>query len=127
MEDIFPFIFWSVIVFLWIILPLLRKRRLQPEEKIPPEIEEEILETLGFPIPKPPKTQAPLEEIIVPIQAKEEKVRPETETKPQTISLEIKEEEPEYLSVEKLQEGMILSIILGPPKAKTILSRRRNL
>lgn len=121
---------WLIIIFFWIISLLAKtKKGPQPKEEPyeptyePSEEEEEILETLGLPLPIPrEKPKEKIEE--APILIQKEEVKPEIEVTPveplpkPEISPETKP--PEFLSSDKLEEGIILSIILGPPKALTI-------
>lgn len=136
MENLFESIIWLIVIAFWIISGILKKRTKQPEEdkrqpypKPPPEpekrteLEERILEALGFPVPKPAPAPAP------PLVKKKPKLqpvilekKPAAEIKAPPTPAVIKTEEkaipaPLVFSPDKLEEGIILSTILGPPKS----------
>lgn len=120
-------LFWLIIILIWIFISLLKRTKTIPtkEEPSPPPKEwEEILETLGFPIP--PKPEPPRE---IKLKLKEAPVVLETRTeKPPSIKIEEKRAEKEKVAflTDRWEEGIILSTILGPPKAYQILPRCRN-
>lgn len=145
MENSFESIIWLVImVFFWLI-PALTKKTKQPQEAKrqpypqPPyterpslekraEIEKKILEALGFPVPIPP-TPSPLP---IPVQRKKNtphpaisEKKPAPEIKPSAPAAVKAEEEampaPLFFNPDKLEEGIILSAVLGPPKSSTLL------
>jgi outer membrane biosynthesis protein TonB len=145
LENLFESIIWLVImVFFWLI-PALTKKTKQPqgsEERQPypqppptqPSWQErealekklKVLEALGFPIPKPQPLPQP------PVAKKKHKPHPVVlekkpipEIKP-AAPMAVKTEEetmsvPLVFNSAKLQEGIILSIVLGPPKSSTLL------
>lgn len=143
MENLSEAIIWLVImVFFWLI-PALTKKTKQPQETKgqpypqPPhterpslekraELEEKLLEALGFPIPKPPPLPQPhiAKKAPRPHPVVLEK-KPISEIKPAApIAVKTEEEAipvPLVFSSDKLQEGIILSIILGPPRSSTLL------
>jgi len=93
------------------------KKRNSEEKPVTEEELEKYFETLGFPtlrIPKPKREKPPEkkkeEKVEVPV-IKEEKPL----LKPEISKIE-KKILPEFL-LERLEEGIILSEILGPPKA----------
>ena len=125
---------WQFLIFIMFILLLqkfsknLEEQRKQQEEETKEEKIGDLFQTLGFPLPEetPPRPEwkMPKEPAIV----KKEIKRPEAEIaelKPEKIETPIKqieeaEEELPTFSEDKLQEGIILSEILGPPKAYQI-------
>lgn len=144
MENSFESIIWLVImVFFWLI-PALTKKTKQPQEtkrqpypqppytERPPlekraELEKKLLEAFGFPIPKPPPPPHP------PVAKNTPRSHPvvlekmpvaEVKAPPAPAAVKAKEEAihaPLFFSPDKLEEGIILSIILGPPKSSTLL------
>lgn len=143
MENSFESIIWLVImVFFWLI-PALTKKTKQPQEvkrqpyPQPPyterpslekraELEKKLLEALGFPIPTPPPLPHPpaVEKKPVPHPVVVEK-KPMPEIKPAAPAAVKAEEEaipaPLFFSPDKLEEGIILSTVLGPPRSYTLL------
>lgn len=87
---------------------------------------EDLFQILGFPLPEeiPPKPERPKEPIIVKRKTKKPEVEI-AELKPAKIEplpeqVEKTKEGLPTFSQDKLQEGIILSVILGPPKAHQI-------
>ena len=98
----------------------------QKEQKEPTEKEvKDYFQILGFPpaeeLPPKPKLEEPKQPAIVKKQVKklkEEAIEPKpAEIKFPPEKIEEVEEELLALSTDKLEEGIILSEILGPPKA----------
>ena len=125
---------WQFLIFIIFILLLQRlsknleeQRRQQQEEEKEEKIKD-FFQTLGFPLPEeiPPKPKP--EEPKEPAVIKKEIKKPEAgiaELKPEKVEprgKEIEEDEEELptFSEDKLEEGIILSAILGPPKAHQI-------
>lgn len=143
MENLFESIIWLIVIAFWIISGFLKKKAKQPQEaRRPPypeapypekrtELEEKILEALGFPVPKP--IPAPLP----PIAKKKPKPQPvvlekrpvaEIKAPPATAVKAGEEAFPASLvfTSDRLQEGIILSTILSPPKAYAFMPGWRN-
>ena len=121
------FRFLLFITFLILIQKLIKTLQEQQKEQKEPSEEEtkDYFQSLGFPppreIPPQPKPERPKEPVI----AKREIKRPEikiAEFKPTRIEVPPKQAEEELptFSQDKLEEGIILSAILGPPKAYQI-------
>lgn len=144
MEDLFESIIWLIVIAFWIISGLLKKRAKQPPEAKrqpypqPPyhekraEFEEKILEALGFPAPKPIPPQAPKvkkkPEATSVITGKKLEVK--TKAPPAPAPVKAEEEvfpAPLVFTPEKLQEGIILSTILGPPKSIELRDKTQRL
>lgn len=144
MENLFESVIWLVImVFFWLI-PALTKKNKQPQEakrqpypqppytERPPlekraELEKKLLEALGFPIPKPPPPPHPpvAKNTPRPHPVVLEK-KPVTEIKAYPALAAVKAEkevfpDPLVFNSDELREGIILSIILGPPKSSALL------
>lgn len=148
MENLFESIIWLVImVFFWLI-PTLTKKTKQPREaerqpysQPPPaspswqerealEKKLRLLETLGLRFPMPLPETYPLHP--PPVAKKKHEPHPVVAEK-KTISeikpaapavVKTKEEAipvPLVFSSDKLQEGIILSIVLGPPKSSVFM------
>ena len=124
------FRFLLFITFLILIQKLIKTLQEQQKEQKEPSEEEtkDYFQSLEFPtpeeIPSEPK-QEKLEKLKEPVIAKREIKRPEikiAEFKPTRIEVPPKQAEEELptFSQDKLEEGIILSAILGPPKAYQI-------
>ncbi len=124
MENIIFLIFIIVMFLLQAVGQILtrRKRHFPREEKPPQEATlEDILERLGFPMEKPPLEEKPaeieIEEASELEKAEEVKTGSEDEKIPEPLPDKIPEKEG-ILSFDKLEEAIIYSAIIGPPKAK---------
>lgn len=106
------------ILFMFILQIFLTKAA-KKQRELPSSEEEigDIFETLGF--PKPPVQPKRVEPEIIKPQVPEEIIPPEEIKKVPAILAEETKKEP-YLSRETLEEGIVLSVILGPPKAYQI-------
>lgn len=130
-EKIFEVGFWLVIFLIWFISSQTKRKTKKtfPEEETDSEVGKDILETLGFPFPRIPK-KYPTEkkkEKIVPVQSKvKEELKPKLEVTEPTLTVGIKQPSLELFSLDKLQEGIIFSVVLGPPKSKNFLPRWRE-
>lgn len=135
-ENIFSLIFWLIVISIWLFSNLLKKKQptadRKPEEKL-----KDIFKTLGFPVPEIPQSQQeniPKPEIkpstYIVDKEKElkkvlkEKFKKTVQTPPEIATAE-KEKPPLDFSLDKLKEGIILSVLLGPPKAKTYKTQQR--
>ena len=135
MDTIFGALIWLIIIFIWIFSASKKTRRKDSEsrEKTPPEFEKKILEALGMSFPEIPEPdiQKPLEiqeEIHYAEKEKETQTPPEI-PKPVVAKVIVEETErefPDSSTVEKLQEGVVFSVILGPPKAYQFLGLYSN-
>ena len=101
-------------------------RREPAQERKSFSFEERILESLGLRIPEEPKPQPPpkiiiKEEKITPVRLPEEKKKPKAEIMPAVSAPKIKAKPCEFITLDKLEEGILLSVILGPPKAYQFL------
>ena len=124
---------WRFLLFITFIILIQRLiKTLQEQQREQPEpTEDEIrnyFQSLGFPppeeIPPKPKPEKPKEPVIVKKAIKEPGVEI-TELKPRRIEpspkqIEKIEKKVSVFSTDKLEEGIILSEILGPPKAYRI-------
>lgn len=138
--DFFEFIFWLVAILIWFFSSLAKKKKPQgqpwqgpAQERRPSSLEEKILESLGLKIPQAP--QSPVQVTIKPkayqptaAKKKEEKITSlqRKEAVLPAPAPEVKAGPGEFLNLDKLEEGIILSIILGPPKAYTFQPGWRN-
>ncbi len=128
---------WRFLLFVIFIILIQRLTRVlqeqQKEEQREPAKEKinELFKTLGFPLPEetPPEPKSErLESPKEPVIVKKEIKKPEVEIaefKPTKIEpppkrTEEEEEELPAFSTDKLEEGIVLSEILGPPKAYQI-------
>jgi hypothetical protein len=125
---------WQFLIFIIFIL-LLRKasrtleeqRKEQQKEPTEEEIKN-LFQTLGFPppqeIPPEPKPERAEEPVIVKKEIKKPEVKiaelKPAKIKPPPKQVEEAKEELLTFSQDKLEEGIILSEILGPPKAYQI-------
>lgn len=130
-------LFWLIIIIIWIFSALAKKKERRSRQKEEPTsgIEEKILEALGIQLPKVP---VPEEALTVEIPQKKKKIpapfKPElkeeetkrTEILPATPVGEPEPEKADFLSAVELEEGIIFSEILGPPKAYQALPRWWN-
>lgn len=129
MDGIFGALIWLIIIFVWIFSALKRIRRKDSEssKKTSSELGKKILEAWGisFPeIPEPTIQKPPEPEPPEPkIEEREPQAPPEV-PKPTVATVIAEETEREFSdlsTVESLQEGIIFSVILGPPKAYRFL------
>jgi hypothetical protein len=130
MDGIFGALIWLIIIFIWIFSAAKKSRRKDSESRkdSPSEFEKKILEALGISFPNIP--EPPIQE---PLETKGKKPSPAfaenqislfEAPKPVAAKVIAKEAETgssDLLTEEKLQEGIVLSIILGPPKAYRFL------
>jgi len=130
MDGIFGALIWLIIIFIWIFSAAKKSRGKDSESRknSPSEFEKKILEALGISFPKIP--EPPIQE---PPETKEKEPGPafaEDQISlfeaPKPVAAKVIAEEAEtgfsdLLTEEKLQEGIVLSIILGPPKAYRFL------
>lgn len=132
MDGIFGALIWLIIIFIWIFSASKKTRRKDSEsrEKTPSGFEKKILEALGISFPeipepaiqKPPEPK--IEEKIHYAEKKREPKAPCDVPKPATatvIAEETEREFPDLSTEERLREGIVFSIILGPPKAYRFL------
>lgn len=145
MEELFGSLFYIIIALIWIVSMILKARGKKGGEVPPSEEEvEEYFRTIGLPPQELPTRYEPTRP-EVPLPPKREPIRPQpAEAKrpiPKVKAPEIKKEikkEPllpkevpvqkipplaKTLTKEQLQEGIILSTILGPPRAHRNLRR----
>lgn len=128
MDGIFGALIWLIIIFIWVFSALKKTRRKDSKsgEKTPSELEKKILEALGMSFPeipepaiqKPPEPK--IEEKIHYVEKEMEAKAPCEVPKPAittVIAEETERESPDLSTVENLQEGVVFSVILGPPKA----------
>lgn len=111
----------------------LEEQQKKEERKPAEERMKDLLETLGFPfpqeIPPQPKKERPEEPVIVRKEIKKPEVKiielkpAKLEPPPERVE-ETKEGLPTF-SQDKLEEGIILSVILGAPRAYQIRRRGR--
>jgi hypothetical protein len=124
------FRFLIFLTFIILIQKLLKSLQEQQKEQAEPNEEEirDYFQTLGFPppreippAPKPEKPKKPLIEKkkIKSLEAEFAQVKP-VKIKPAPKQTEDREEELSITLRDKLEEGIILSEILGPPKAYQI-------
>ncbi len=133
MENLSELIIWLIVMAVFWLLPALAKKNKQPPQpqgQASPEkraeLEEKILEALGFPVPKPiPLPQPPIivkKKPLPVVLAKKPAVG--IKAPPATAPVKAGEEThpaPLIFTPDKLQEGIILSTVLGPPKAHVFL------
>lgn len=105
------------------ILQIFLTKAAKKQRELPSSEEEigDIFETLGF--PKPPVQPKRVEPEIIKPEVLEEIIPSEKIEKPPTVLAEEPKKEM-TLSRETLEEGIILSVILGPPRAKEIFMPR---
>ena len=125
--------FLLFIIFIILIQKLskaLQEQQKEQQKETTKEKVEDIFQTLGFPLPEEippePKPVRPKEPAII----KKEIKKPEPEIKipefkppeiiPEPKQIEEAKEELPTFSTDKLVEGIVLSVILGPPKAYQI-------
>ncbi len=150
MDGIFGVLIWLIIIFSWIFSASKKSRRKDSDVKkeAPPEFEKKILEALGISFPKvpgpviqkPPEIKEEIhypQGIVLPVPLKEgpyaekekELQAPPEIPKPvvaKVIAEEAEREFPDLSTAEKLQEGIVFSVILGPPKAYRFLGLYSN-
>jgi len=123
-------ILFVIITLLFVFSNRLRKKIAPPLEKKPqpeePESElKEVFKIFGFPLPEEPTeakepTRPEPEIVATPAVRREDLEKPVLEKEPLVKKKEegIVKKEETLLSGNKLQEGIILSTILGPPRAR---------
>lgn len=132
MDGIFGALIWLIIIFIWIFSASKKVRRKDSKsgEKTPSELEKKILEALGmsFPeIPEPTIQKPPEPKIEEKIHYVEKEMEPKVPCEvprpaiTTVIAEETKRESPDLSTVENLREGIVFSVILGPPKAYRFL------
>lgn len=132
MDTIFGALIWLIIIFIWIFSASKKTRRKDSDsgKETPSEFEKKILEALGISFPKIPEPaiQKPpepkIEEKIHYVEKKREPKAPRDVPKLPVAKVIVEETErefPDSLTAEKLQEGIVFSVILGPPKAYRFL------
>jgi len=132
MDGIFGALIWLVIIFIWVssALKKIRRKDSSSGEDVSSGLEKKILETLGVSFPeipeaaiqKPPEPK--IEEKIHDDEKKMETKAPREVPRPAvTAVIDEKTERkfPDFSTVEDLQEGVVFSVILGPPKAYRFL------
>jgi hypothetical protein len=133
MGDFFESIFWIIIILVWISSIFSKAKKagqskagtgpLKPKPRQDSGLAGEIFRSFGFP-PAQQKYEAPKPKITRLPRVKKEtqlelKDAPRYKPAPLPVAAEpIKEEAPALVfSLDKLEEGIILAEILGPPKA----------
>ena len=133
MDNLFELVFWLIAIAIWLFSSQAKKKRTQPipqetvQKRKPSSLEERILESLGLKIPEAPEPPPKIiveKKKITPLRLPEEK--PKAEALPSALVPEIKAGRGEFITLDKLEEGIILSVILGPPKAYTFQPGWRN-
>lgn len=134
MDNLFELIFWLIAIAIWIFSSQAKKKRTQPVPQVPrggqelvqerrtATLEERILESLGIEMPKAPEPPPKIiveKKKITPLRLPEEKLKPKAKIMPSAPDAKIKTKPSEFFTPDKLEEGIILSVILGPPKAYT--------
>ena len=123
--------FLTFLIYIILIQKLLKNLQEQQKEQQKQPTEQEIkdyFQTLGFPPPEETPPEPEPERPKQPVIAKQEIKKPELEiVEPKSVKIEpqfqeIEESQEELLtfSTDKLEEGIILSEILGLPKAYQI-------
>ena len=116
--------FLTFLIFIILIQRLLKSLQEQQKEQKQPTEEElkNYFQGLGF----PPPGEIPAESKPEPKQEKpEQPVIIKKEAKKIEVEIEEVEELPDF-SADKLEQGIVFSAILGPPRAYQILPRCRN-
>lgn len=134
MGDFLENIFWIIIILVWISSIFSKaKKTSQSKERVTPakprfygqsDFEKQILKNFGFVFPQ--KYEAPRPKVReIPPKKKEKQLelkespRYKARPTPESVVVKtVKQETPTFiLNTEKLEEGIILAEILGPPKA----------
>lgn len=152
MDNLFELVFWLIAIAIWLFSSQAKKKRQgqfprrEPiPERRPSTLEEKILESLGLKIPEAPEpqreptseskpfTQSAAQvntkkktEEIVSLQLTIDQLKQKKEAVLPALAPEAKAERGEFITLDKLEEGIILSVILGPPKAYTFQPGWRN-
>ena len=146
MDNLFELVFWLIAIAIWLFSSQAKKKRQgqfprrEPiPERRPSTLEEKILESLGLEIPEAPEPPPKIiveKKKITPLPLPEERLKPkgsglpsdkpETEALSSALAPEIKAGRGEFITLDKLEQGIILSVILGPPKAYTFQPGWRN-